>query len=107
MIERAKHNTHAQRTMTPGRRQKSKDVKYNALTDKGVTVPARTHRAGRAAERSASVQLNQTQRVKHNQTRAMRAKHDVRRAIYAERTPRTATTYARNELDARKALTIR
>ena len=74
MIERAKHNTHAQRTMTPGRRQKSKDVKDNALTDKGVTVPARTHRAGRAAERSASVQLNQTQRVKHNQTRAMRAK---------------------------------
>ena len=77
MIERAKRNTHAQRTMTPGRRQKSKDVKYDALTDRGVTVAARTHRAerpGRAAERSASVQLNQTQRVKHNQTRAMRAK---------------------------------
>ena len=74
MIERAKRNTHAQRTMTPGRRQKSKDVKYDALTDKGVTVPARAHRAERAAERSASIQLNQTQRVKHNQTRAMRAK---------------------------------
>ena len=93
--------------MTP---QKKTDAKHDALTDAGVTVAARQRPSRNdrhdTAKRTA-LKHNQSQSGTHASEQRQNTTSDERFTDGSHGTPRTATTYARNELDARKALTIR